>query len=45
MKQKSILLSFDIEEFDLPKEFGTEISSADQLSIAGAGTERILDVI
>ena len=45
MKQKSILLSFDIEEFDLPKEFGTEISAADQLSIAGAGTERILDVI
>ena len=45
MKQKSILLSFDIEEFDLPKEFGTEISAADQLLIAGAGTEKILDVI
>ena len=31
---KSILLSFDIEEFDLPTEFGAEISREDMFSIA-----------
>lgn len=45
MKQNFILLSFDIEEFDLPKEFGTDVSASDLFSIAGAGTEKILDVI
>ena len=42
---KSILLSFDIEEFDLPTEFGVEISRDDMFSIAGEGTRRILRIV
>jgi len=42
---KSVILSFDIEEFDLPTEFGAEISHDDMFSIAGEGSERILKVV
>jgi len=42
---KSILLSFDIEEFDLPAEFGAEISRDDMFAIAGEGTRRILRTV
>ena len=42
---KSILLSFDIEEFDLPTEFGVEISRDDMFAIAGEGTRRILRTV
>ena len=41
----SILLSFDIEEFDLPTEFGAEISRDDMFSIAEKGTRRILRIV
>jgi peptidoglycan/xylan/chitin deacetylase (PgdA/CDA1 family) len=40
-----ILLSFDIEEFDMPLEYGKEISFEDQISISAAGTRRILDLL
>ena len=42
---KSILLSFDIEEFDLPTEFGAEISRDDMFAIAGEGARRILRTV
>ena len=42
---KSILLSFDIEEFDLPTEFDAEISRGDMFAIAGEGTRRILQTV
>ena len=42
---KSILLSFDIEEFDLPAEFGAEISRDDMFAIAGEGARRILRTV
>ena len=42
---KSVLLSFDIEEFDLPTEFGVEISRDDMFAIAGEGTRRILRIV
>ena len=35
---KSVLLSFDIEEFDLPTEFGVEIPHGEMFSVAGEGT-------
>ena len=41
----SILLSFDIEEFDLPTEFGAEISRDEMFAIAGEGTRRILRTV
>jgi peptidoglycan/xylan/chitin deacetylase (PgdA/CDA1 family) len=40
-----ILLSFDIEEFDMPFEYGKEISFEDQMSISIAGTNAILDIL
>jgi peptidoglycan/xylan/chitin deacetylase (PgdA/CDA1 family) len=40
-----ILLSFDIEEFDMPFEYGKTISFDDQLSISTAGTLSILQIL
>ncbi|WP_129714551.1 polysaccharide deacetylase family protein [Pedobacter sp. SYP-B3415] len=40
-----ILLSFDIEEFDMPFEYGKQISFSDQISISREGTVAILDLL
>jgi peptidoglycan/xylan/chitin deacetylase (PgdA/CDA1 family) len=40
-----ILLSFDIEEFDMPLEYGKEISFQDQMDISITGTNYILDIL
>ena len=40
-----ILLSFDIEEFDMPLEYGKDISFEDQISISIEGTNHILDIL
>lgn len=40
-----ILLSFDIEEFDMPLEYDGEISLEQQLQISRTGTIAILDVL
>src|SRR5260221_11830801 len=40
-----ILLSFDIEEFDLPFEYGRKLPFAEQLSISTEGTLAILDLL
>ncbi|WP_443937879.1 polysaccharide deacetylase family protein [Pedobacter sp. MW01-1-1] len=40
-----ILLSFDIEEFDMPFEYGKDISFADQIAISRAGTIEILNLL
>lgn len=45
VKIKKILLTFDIEEFDLPVEFGKYISEEDQFEISRKGTENILDLL
>lgn len=44
MKNK-ILLSFDIEEFDLPKEHGTEISLEEGVKVSALGLKRILKIL
>ena len=43
--QNKVLLSFDIEEFDLPREHGAEISLEDGVKVSSEGTERILKVL
>lgn len=43
--QKKIYLSFDIEEFDMPKEYGYEIDFQRQISISRKRTEIILDLL
>ena len=40
-----ILLSFDIEEFDMPFEYNKSIDFKDQMSISIAGTTAILDIL
>ena len=40
-----ILLSFDIEEFDMPLEYGKEISFENQIAISEKGTELILNLL
>ena len=40
-----ILLSFDIEEFDMPFEYGKVISFEDQMEISIRGTKHILDLL
>lgn len=40
-----ILLSFDIEEFDMPFEYGKEISFEDQIAISKEGTNQILKIL
>ena len=40
-----VLLSFDIEEFDMPFEYQGQISFEEQISISQTGLERILDIL
>ncbi|RQO31386.1 polysaccharide deacetylase [Taibaiella sp. KBW10] len=40
-----ILLSFDIEEFDLPLEYGRDITFEHQIAISSEGCNRILDIL
>lgn len=40
-----VLISFDIEEFDMPFEYGKEITFEDQMAISIAGCEKILDLL
>src|SRR3989344_6921873 len=42
---KTILLTFDIEEFDLPVDFGSSISDKDKYKISKVGTEILLDIL
>jgi len=45
VKIKTILLTFDVEEFDLPLEFGREISKEKQFEISRDGTEKVLSLL
>ncbi len=40
-----ILLSFDIEEFDVPREHGVDYSLEEGMQVSVEGTNRILDVL
>ncbi|RKR83254.1 uncharacterized protein DUF3473 [Mucilaginibacter gracilis] len=40
-----ILLSFDIEEFDMPFEYGKQIDFAQQIAISTEGTNKILAIL
>lgn len=40
-----VLLSFDTEEFDVPKEHGVNISLAEGMDVSRVGTTRILDCL
>lgn len=40
-----IYLSFDIEEFDMPKEYGYDIAFERQIAISREGLSAILDLL
>jgi peptidoglycan/xylan/chitin deacetylase (PgdA/CDA1 family) len=44
-KEKTVLLSFDIEEFDMPLEYGVAINFEDQIKRSKEGTGIILDIL
>jgi peptidoglycan/xylan/chitin deacetylase (PgdA/CDA1 family) len=42
---QTVMLSFDIEEFDVPHEYGASIPFEEQIRISAAGTNFILDIL
>lgn len=42
---KKVLLSFDIEEFDTPLEYGKELPFNEQIKVSAEGTKIILDIL
>ncbi len=42
---RKILLTFDLEEFDLPLEFGCPISDEDQINISNEGLQRLTGLL
>jgi peptidoglycan/xylan/chitin deacetylase (PgdA/CDA1 family) len=42
---KRILLTFDLEEFDLPIEFGFQISEADQITVTNTGLQKLTGLL
>jgi peptidoglycan/xylan/chitin deacetylase (PgdA/CDA1 family) len=45
VQQKQALLSFDIEEFDVPAEHGIDLALDDQIRLSREGTEQILALL
>jgi len=45
VKIKHILLSFDIEEFDLPREYNVSIKNNEMFEISYKGCKRILSIL
>jgi len=44
-KKEMVLLSFDTEEFDVPREHGVEFSLEEGMKVSIDGTNRILDIL
>lgn len=42
---KQVLLTFDLEEFDMPLEYGKTISFKDQIKYSETGTRKILSIL
>ena len=40
-----ILLSFDVEEFDLPEEFGAAVSEEEKFAVSAEGARALLDIL
>lgn len=45
MQQASIMLTFDLEEFDIPEEYGQAVSPAEQMKVTIRGLTRVLSVL
>ncbi len=42
---KKVLFSFDIEEFDMPMEYGKDLTLDEQIRISAEGTKIVLDIL
>lgn len=42
---KTILLTFDIEEFDLPRKYGAKINDEEMYSMSNKGTKKLLNLL
>ncbi len=42
---RKILLTFDVEEFDLPEEYGIHLDKEQQLAVSRQGLDRVLEVL
>jgi peptidoglycan/xylan/chitin deacetylase (PgdA/CDA1 family) len=45
LNKKYILLSFDVEEFDIPLEYGLEISKEEQFAVSKTGLTSLLNLL
>ena len=45
MKSNKVLLSFDVEEFDLPKERGKDILLAEGVKVSSEGLKKIINIL
>ncbi len=43
--QKQILLNFDLEEFDIPKEYGQDIDSTTMINVSSKGLTNLLNLL
>jgi len=39
------MLTFDLEEFDIPEEYGQKVSAYDQMAVTNLGTERLIALL
>ena len=42
---KRILLTFDVEEFDIPQEYGRDIEAQEQISVTADGLQTVLELL
>lgn len=45
MTKNFVMLTFDLEEFDIAEEYGQKVSHSDQMNITKTGTERLIAVL
>jgi peptidoglycan/xylan/chitin deacetylase (PgdA/CDA1 family) len=45
MNDKFVMLTFDLEEFDIPEEYGQKVSDSDQMTVTRTGTNRLLSLL
>lgn len=39
------MLTFDLEEFDIPEEYGQKVSDSDQMTVTRTGTDRLISLL
>ncbi|WP_159468180.1 polysaccharide deacetylase family protein [Dyadobacter sp. 3J3] len=45
MSKSFVMLTFDLEEFDIAEEYGQKVSHSDQMTVTKTGTERLISLL